>query len=278
MENLWESYKSGAWVEPFLIYSITIFAAVGFMLFMFIIVIRSEKIDRRKMYVEYEKVIEKMFMSVVFEDLSYKAIKDDSYYNAALTDRHFRKQMLKMLINLHHNYEGTYAKKLEAFYFESGLMAVSFKKLKSKKWQIVCSGAQELAEMRVTKALPMLVKISKSRNKIVKIIAIKACAALNGQNGILHLKDHKDPIDLWTQVNIIDAFKRNYVEDNEDIELLLTSQNSSIVSLGLKIIYTLELANRAPYVKELAENAPNGAIRLEAQDVLHFLNTQTERL
>lgn len=278
MENLWESYKSGAWVEPFLLYSITIFAAVGFMLFMFIIVIRSEKIDRRKMYIEYEKVIEKMFMSVVFEDLSYKAIKEDSYYNAALSDRNFRRQMLKMLINLHHNYEGTYAKKLEVFYFESGLMAVSFKKLKSKKWQVVCSGAQELAEMRVTKALPMLVKISKSRNKIVKIIAIKACAALNGQNGILHLKDHKDPIDLWTQVNIIDAFKRNYVEDNEDVELLLTSQNSSIVSLGLKIIYTLELANRAPYVKELAEHAPNDAIRLEAQDVLHFLNTQTERL
>lgn len=274
MENLWEAYKAGGWVEPFLIWSISLFAAIAVMLFMFIIVIRSQKIERRKRHAIYSVAIENIFMSVVFEDRSYASIKEDSEYKKFMPKKYFRKQMMKSLINLHQNYEGIYARKLEAFYYDSGLMKVSFGKLKSQNWEVVCSGIQELAEMRVTKAFPAFVKLAKTRNKELKITAIKACTKLSGSKGIVHLIDHKDPIDLWEQVNIIGAFKRNYLEDNEDVELLLTSGNTTVVSLGLKIIHTLELARRAPFVAELIENSPNDQIRLEAQDVLHFLNTK----
>lgn len=276
MENLWETSGAGGWVEPFLIWSISLFAAIGVMLFIFIIVIRTQKIERRKRYAIYDVAIENIFMSVVFEDRSYISIKEDSEYKDFIRRKYFRKQMMKSLINLHQNYEGIYARKLETFYYDSGLMKVSFGKLKSQKWEVVCSGIQELAEMRVTKAFPAFVKLSKTRNKELKITTIKACTKLNGNKGIVHLIDHKDPIDLWEQVNIISAFKRNYVEDNEDIELLLTSGNSTVVSLGLKIIHTLELARKAPFVKELIENSPNDLVRLEALDVLHFLNTKTK--
>ena len=276
MENLWDLYKSGVWVEPFLVYSIAIFMAVGAMLFMFIIVIRSEKIERRKRHNLYEPIIENIFMSVVFEGRSYVAIKEDPQYEKFICLKTFSKQMLKSLRNLHQNYEGIYAKKLEDFYFESGLIKTSFAKLKSKNWQVVCTGIQELSEMKVSKAFPALVKLSHTRNKEVKITAIKACAKLNAGKGLVHLADHKDPIDMWEQVNIVSAFKRNYVEDDDAIELLLASGNTTVVSLGLKIIHTLELARKAPFVLSLIENSPNDMIRLEAQDVLHFLNTQTK--
>jgi hypothetical protein len=272
MENFWEIYRSNTWVEPFLVFSIAAFVFIAGLLFMLTLIKRSRKIEIRKNHYTYSILIERIFMGVIFEDLTYASIKENDDYKNYLSLKYFKRQMLKSIINMHHNYEGIYARKLKNFYFESGLMKHSVSKLKSQKWEVVCAGIQELAEMNITKVFPALVKISKTKNKTVKITALKACAELNGNKGILHLKDHNDPIDMWTQVNIINAFKRNYViNDNDDVELLLGSENSTVVSLGLKIIRTLELANKVPFVEHLAENSPNDAIKLEAHEVLRFL-------
>ncbi|RDI11115.1 HEAT repeat domain-containing protein [Flavobacterium sp. AG291] len=276
MEHIWNSYKSGIWLDTILLWLILLFVGVAGMLFLFIIVIRSEKITRRKNYYNYNTVIETIFMQVVFAGRSYASVANDQEYSKYFKIKHFRKQLMKSLINMHQNYDGTSAKILESFYFESGLMETSLAKLKNRKTHIVCSGIQELAEMKITKAFPLLVKLSQSRSKEIKIAAIKACTKLNGNKGIVHLVYHKDPIDMWEQVNIVSAFKRNYVEDNDEIELLLTSGNTTVISLGLKIIHTLELARKLPYVVDLAENAPNEHIKLEAQELLLFLTTKNQ--
>jgi hypothetical protein len=277
MESFWQSYKSGIWVTPFLYWSIVLFVTTALLLFMLIMIIRSEKIERRKRYGRYDPVIDKLFMLVVFGERSYDSIKADPEYSGFINLKNFRKQMMKSIINLHQNYDGQPARTLEHFYFESGLIRTSFGKLKSRKLQEVCSGIQELAEMNITKAFPMLVKLSRSDNKVIKITAIKACAKLNGNKGIVHLTYHKDPIDMWEQINIIGSFKRNYAEENEEVEILLTSGNSTVISLGLKIIHTLELARKVPYVADLIENAPNEQIRLEAQELMHFLTTKIKK-
>lgn len=277
MESFWQSYKSGIWVTPFLYWSIVLFVTTALLLFMLIMIIRSEKIERRKRYGRYDPVIDKLFMNVVFGERSYASIKTDAEYAGFINLKNFRKQMMKSIINLHQNYDGQSARILENFYFQSGLIRTSFSKLKSRKLQEVCSGIQELAEMNITKAFPMLVKLSRSDNKVIKITAIKACAKLNGNKGIVHLTYHKDPIDMWEQINIIGSFKRNYAEENEEVEILLTSGNTTVISLGLKIIHTLELARKVPYVADLIENAPNEQIRLEAQELMHFLTTKIRK-
>jgi len=273
MESIWEAYKAGIWVEPFLVYSIILFIVVGVTLFLAIIIIRSEKINRRKNHAVYSEIIDNMFMTVVFTNAAYEQLKLNNDFAPYIGLKYFRKQMLRAIINLHQNYEGVYAKKLEDFYFQSGLMAMSVSKLKSQNWEVVCKGIQELAEMQVTKVFPALVKISKTSNKQVTIAALKACAKLNGSKGLAHLSTYKYPIDMWTQVNIISAFKRTYAHnEHESVEVLLTSANTSIVSLGLKIIHTLELSPMIPVVMQLIDNAPNDHIRQEANDVLHYLN------
>jgi hypothetical protein len=246
-------------------------------LFALIIIIRSAKIERRKRYAQYIDIIDTIFMSVIFSGRTYASIISDSQYTHYLNRKAFKKQMMKSIINLHQNYDGSPARTLEAFYYESGLMKASFCKLKNRKLEVVCSGIQELAEMKVTKVFRSLVKLSQSRNKEIKISAIKACTKLNGNKGIVHLAYHKDPIDMWEQVNIISAFKRNYAEEDEEVEVLLTSGNTTVISLGLKIIHTLELARKVPYIADLIENAPNEQIKLEAQDLMHFLTTKTKK-
>ena len=275
MTDLWELYKSDAWIEPFLIYSIIAFVSFAGILFLSTILLRSDKIERRKRYVTYSAIIDKILISLIFEGLTYADIKGNAEYSDYITKKSFRRQMLKALINLHKNYEGMYAKKLEDFYFESGLITISRQKLKSREWQIVCAGMQELAEMKVTEVFPELIKFSKKHHKTIKITALKACTSLDENKAILHLKDHKDLIDVWTQVNIISAFKRNYaVDENKTVELLLDSKNTTVISLGLKVIKSLELASKLPFVLQLIEHSPNDAIRLEAQDVVLSLNNK----
>ena len=273
MEELWQTYKSTVWVEPFLVCSIILFILFSVILFVLILISRKKTLKQEEQEKEYAEHIEKMLFSVVFDDVTYKDVKADEVYAPLFTYPLFRRVLMRSVINLHQNYEGVYAKKLEKFYVDSHLIHDSFKRLKSRRWEVKCKGIKQLAEMNISKASPSLIKLSHSRNKTLKITAINACIKLNGTQGITHLVNHKDPIDNWTQLNIIDAFKKHDINDTEGIELLLFSKNSSVISLGLKIMQSLYLPEKANHIHELIGNAPNTLIQFEAQNVLKILTT-----
>ncbi|HEU4496211.1 MAG TPA: hypothetical protein VFR70_04095 [Flavobacterium sp.] len=271
MKELWNYYLSKSWVEPFLVSSIVLFAAASIILYMLIIKSRAYNLKREGLSAKYNIIIEKVLFAVIFKDTAFAEIKRDTGCKL-LSNKVFKNQMISSILNLHQNYEGAYAEKLEKFYAESGLIKKSFKKLRSKKWEVVCSGVKELAEMNVTEAFEKIIKISKTRNKTLKVIALNAGIKLNGAKGLLHLVAHQYPLDEWTQVNIIASIKLFEVEDTHGIEMLLESKNSTVVVLGLKIIKTLGLSAKADYVARLAASEANYNIRMEAQNVLNSLN------
>ena len=275
MDKYWELYKSKDWVEPFLIYSIVLFTVLGMILFLLVMLSRQKYQKEGRLKVEYREIAEKLLLTILFNDVHYADIIRQEPYNKLISTKLFRKVLMKSVINLHHNYEGAYAAKLERFYSDSGLMADSFKKLKNRRWEVKGKAITELAEMNVENAFGILISLSQSRNKILKATALNACIKLNGTNGILHLTSHPDPIDEWTQINIINALKKRDIEDTQGIELLLESKNSTVIRLGLKIISTLHLSNKAGFISQLIENAPSNAIKFEAQAVMEAFTTNT---
>ena len=94
-----------------------------------------------------------------------------------------------------------------------------------------CKGITELAEMNITEAYDRIIKFSKAKNKTLEIIAINACIKLEGIKGLIYLIEYPNPIDNWTQLNIIYAFKQHDIGDTEGVELLLESQTKTIVTL-----------------------------------------------
>lgn len=275
MDKYWELYKSKDWVEPFLIYSIVLFTVLGMILFLLVMLSRQKYQKEGRLKVEYREIAEKLLLSILFNDAHYADIIKQEPYNKLISAKLFRKVLMKSVINLHHNYEGAYAAKLERFYSDSGLMADSFKKLKNRRWEVKGKAITELAEMNVENAFGILMSLSQSRNNILKATALNACIKLNGTNGILHLTSHPDPIDEWTQINIINALKKRDIEDTQGIELLLESKNSTVIRLGLKIISTLHLSNKAGFISQLIENAPSNAIKFEAQAVMEAFTNNT---
>ena len=275
MDKYLELYKSKAWVEPFLIYSIVLFTVLGMILFLLVMLSRQKYQKEDRLKVEYRDIAEKLLLSILFNDTEYADIIKQDPYNRLIRVKLFRKVLMKSVINLHQNYEGAYAAKLERFYSDSGLMADSFKKLKNRRWEVRGKAITELAEMTVENAFSILTDLSRSKNKILKVTALNACIKLNGTNGILHLTSHPDPIDEWAQISIIKALKERDIEHTQGIELLLESKNSTVVSLGLKIIKALHLSNKSSFILELIENAPNNTIRFEAQAIMDDFTTNT---
>lgn len=269
--KFWELYKSGTWIEPFLMLSIGAFIVTSFILYLLIIISRSKNINRNKRIGEYNKIIEDLMSSVVFLDMPFSVVKKEENFRRLFKNPFFREVMIDSIMNLHKNYEGNYAQKLEQFYKDSGLIKDSFKKLKSLKWQVKCKGITELAEIKCIEALDRIIKVSKSRNKVLKITAINASIKLAGTKGMAYLTKHPYPIDDWTQINIINAFKKHDIGDTKGIELLLESQNTTVIALGLKLIKELKLTQKLPYVTKLAANTPNTLIKYEAQNVLQIL-------
>lgn len=125
--------------------------------------------------------------------------------------------------------------------------------------------------MNITEAFDTIISISKSRNKTLKITAINASIKLEGIKGIIHLKEHPYPVDDWTQLNIINAFKKHDIGDVQGVEYLLESKNTTVVTLGLKLIKELKLMQKLKHVEQLAQKAPNTLIQYEAQSVLQAL-------
>ncbi len=271
MEEIWELYKNGRWVVSFLTFSIYFFVAFSFILYLYIVASRNRKIKRERLRIEYNTEIEKLMASVIFEDVSFASLKGNKNFLVLFDTSFFREVLTESLINLHKNYEGIYAEKLEQFYKESGLIKDSFRKLKSLKWEVKCKGITELAEFNISDAFDSIIAHSKARNKTLKITAINACIKLAGTQSIVYLVEHSDPIDDWTQLNIIGAFKKHDIGDSEGIELLLESQNTTVITLGLKLIKELKLTQKVPFVAQLAAKAPNTTIKYEAESLLHTL-------
>lgn len=271
MTKIWELYNSDRWIESFLILSISMFIGAAFVLYILIIRSRSKNIKKEKLRIKYSSLIEKLMFSIVFQDIPFSTIKEDHDYKILSKNTFSREVTMESVIDLHKNYDGVYAQKLEYFYKESGLINDSLKRLKSLKWEIKCKGITELAEMNVTESFDSIITLSKARNKTLKITALNACIKLAGTKGIIHLTEYPYPIDEWTQINIISAFKKHDIGDTKGVELLLESQNTTVISLGLKLIKELKLTQKVSYVAQLADRATNTVIKYQAQNVLQNL-------
>jgi hypothetical protein len=274
MTEFWELYKNGQWEVPFLTFSIYLFIAASIILYLIIVASRNGKIKKERLRKEYSVVIDKVMSAVIFEDISFaEVIQKDKNFPFLFDTPFFREVLTESLINLHKNYDGVYAKKLEQFYRDSHLMKISFRKLKSLRWEVKCKGITELAEFNIKEAFVPIVACSKARKKTLKIVALNAAIKLEGTRSIRYLVDHSDPIDDWMQLNIIGAFKKHDVGDTVGIEHLLESQNTTVVALGLKLIKELKLTQKIPYVVHLADNTSNTVIKYKAQSLLQTLTS-----
>jgi hypothetical protein len=258
-------------IESLLLYATFLFIIIAVFIFSLTIFSRNKKIRIERLQAKYNPIIENILMSVLFADAHYETIKNDSETEILFSNKILREQMIASIMNLHENYGGAYAGKLKEFYIESDLIRDSYVKFRNSKWELKCKGIKELSEMSVAEVFDELVGLTNSDNQTVAITAINACIKLDGTNGMIQLSKHVHHIDVWTQLNIIDALKRSDIDNVDGIELLLSSKNDTIVSLGLKIIQSFRLSNFRDSVLEFTDQSEKGTLKNEADKVAEIL-------
>lgn len=265
-------------VESVLTLCIAAFALASLVLLLMIIRSRAARNRKENRSHGYAQVIEQALLEVLFQDRVYAQLIAEPAFKSLLRKKDFRQQLIYAVINLHRNYDGVYAGRLEQFYTASPLASFSLKKLRARDWSVRCKGMEELAEMNMADAFPTLVKMSESGNSTVRITALNACIKLNGTQGILHLADQQKPLDAWTRINILNAIRLSGADELQGIDRLMESGNETAASLALSLIASFSLEAYTPAVEQFLSRGNFPALELEARQTLQTLTLNSEQV
>lgn len=183
----------------------------------------------------------------------------------------YRDQFLEDLIKLRRVYGGDSSNTLQEFYRTSGLMKLSYEKMRSNKWYMKCEGIQELSEMGIKKAAPIIREHTNSRFETLKMVAIIEVLHLKGLKGLELLKDYNEPLNDWIQLNLLDSIRKSqYEEEVPDFGYLLNENNDSLIIFGMRLI---SFFNQTQHLEEIQKllNSPSRKIKTQAEKSVNRL-------
>jgi hypothetical protein len=250
-------------MNEFLQYSILIFSGLSVLFLILLLISRLKNIYKEKVTARYTPVIENMLFPLIFENLPVDSIIHSNEYKEYITRYYFKKLLLQNIINLHESYTGIYNLKLEEFYRSSGLIQTSLSKLNSGRWHIKCRGIRELSEMKVHEAYEKIRASVRHKNSTLKLEALSGVIRLKGLEGLNILNDYKEPVNDWVQANILYEIENANLTGVKDFSYLLTSENETVVILGLRLIAKFNQIENIDKVREI-QNA-NASYRISNQ-------------
>lgn len=246
--------------EMFLTMVIILFFFLTLLFLTLLTISRLTKIGKLKKRAYYDTLAGNFMFAIIFENRDPVDLRKQKEYASVLHDRFFKLCLLDTVIKLHKSYTGEYAKKIEAFYHESGLIRETYRKLNHFRWRPKCEAIRELAEMNVTSSYALITKYVNDKNLIVRQEAIICIIKLLGLKGLNFLVDYKELLTDWLQLNLIAVIKNNFPVISEPYyEEYLLSPNPSVVLFGkrLKAFYEKngEPFTHSPNLDPISEEA-----------------------
>ncbi|HER39971.1 MAG TPA: hypothetical protein ENO10_01995 [Salinimicrobium catena] len=238
---------------------------LNILLFLSLIAIRrSRKRRRKKLNERYAKHVEENLFSIAFDNHTLTNLQQDRFFRRYWKKSSYKRLFLQELIKLHRLYGGEIALKLQQFYKYSGLMHLSYEKIRNRNWYLKCEGIQELSEMEIQKAATIIFKLTLSENETLKMVALTEFLHLKGLEGLYLLKNYDQPLNDWIQLNLLESIKEKQINEVPDFGYLLQSKNSSLVVFGLRLISLFQQNQHLETISALKESSLR-KVRLEAQ-------------
>lgn len=263
MDSLWSYMRKLDAMQMLLIALIVVFF-LSILLFVFLtLTSRVKKLKREVWRKKNTPHINKILFSIAFDGATIEDVKKDREFTRNWKRRFYRQQFLDELIKLHQLYEGKIARNLRRCYTDSRLIQLSYEKIRRRKWEVKCMGIQELSEMEIKKAVPVILEHTKSRNETLKMVALIEVIHLSGLEGISLLKNYEEPLNDWIQLNVLESIKETHSADVPDFGYLLQSENESIVVFGLRLLKMFHQNQHLSTVKKL-QNSPSRRINQQA--------------
>lgn len=274
MNGLWKFFTNLESIEIFLITLILLFT-LSIILFISLVITSRLKKLRKEIYLRKNTAhINKTLFAIAFDGATLKDFKDDPLFKRNWRRKLYLEQFLTELIKLHRLYGGEIALNLRKSYIDLRLIQLSYSKIRSRKWEVKCAGIQELGEMEIKKAVPVILEYTRSSNNTLKMVALIEVIHLSGLKGLSLLEDYKEPLNDWIQLNLLESIKEANISEVPDFGYLLKSANDTIVVFGLRLITLFHQSHHLLTAQSL-QNTSSRKVNMQARIAYQQLSATT---
>lgn len=226
-------------LEQLLVGIIITFLLVTLALFVSIMFYRSVKIADIKYIDSLADIYDELFMTAAFadgEELKQVIEKTRTANTKHLGQKRHARIITNKLVFLYNSFSGESRKNLLELYMHSGFVEYSEKKIHSRHWELKAQGIREVAEMKDSRVLGTLKKISKKRNRLLRENAQLSLLKINGFEGLGFLADMDTPMSDWHQINLIETLKEYRNTPLPDFSVWLSSNETTVVLFAIRLI------------------------------------------
>lgn len=263
MNEVWKYFTDLRDIEIFILACILLFTLSTILFISLIITSRLKKL-RKEIYRKKNTAhINKTLFSIAFDGATMADFENDPLFKKNWRRKLYKEQFLTELIKLHRLYGGEIAVNLRECYTDFRLIQLSYSKIRNRKWEIKCAGIQELGEMEIKKAVPVILEHTRSGNDTLKMVALIEVIHLSGLKGLSLLQDYTEPLNDWIQLNLLESIKEANISEVPDFGYLLGSTNDTIVVFGLRLITLFHQSHHLGKVQYL-KNTSSRKINMQA--------------
>lgn len=243
----------------------------SFLFLLLTLIKRNRKIKKNKRRAAFQEFIDTTLFSMLFnESTPAEALNEFKRFMA--TSVLFKKVAIKSIVALQNNYSGNYRAKLENFYIQSGLVEYSLNKIKSRRWADVVEGLRDLSNLKYDPAFDKIAALVQYPNEFVRKEALLGVIRLRGLDELIKREDLPWYLDDWVQSNILLILKTLQLEAPEQMEVLLSSSNPSMVLMGARLIEHFQYAHQAPALKHALGQTRDPRLQTELKGIILRLN------
>lgn len=227
-------------LEVVLVSCITFFLLVTLILFIIIMVYRRIRLFDMHYQKALKEVYGEVFILAAFapdkDELEREINKARALNNTWFTKKKYARLITAELLSLQNSLSGEFRDNLVKLYNDAGFRDYSRNKIKSSHWEIVAQGVREIAAMKDESIIPVLMKLNRSGNKLIRENAQISLVKINGFKGLDFLNDINAPISDWQQINILEALKEYKNNPLPDFSVWLNSREKTVVLFVIRLI------------------------------------------
>jgi hypothetical protein len=252
-------------VQNDLKYVIFILFGSALLMSLIIFVSRIIKSNRKRRVDLYNSQFRKILNSIIVNETYSTETRRDPSFEFWLselgtilgTSRLARKILIDEIIAMKKNLVGDSARAISAIYHNLHLETISLRKLESLRWEIQAAGIRELTEMDHKPAIPKLLKLLHSTNRLLKEESLVALIRLETRDPLKYLNAFSGNFSLWMQINIHHHFQSYTPDDLPDFKDWLNHANNDVRTFGIQMALHFRQISAIPALaKLLTDKAP----------------------
>ncbi|GMQ28418.1 hypothetical protein [Algoriphagus confluentis] len=237
---------------------ILFFLASAFFIIVFMLIYKSRKNKKEELIKEYDQLVVDPLTTLLFEKEIEEIEKmgdqeiNQNFNESLLSKPLYQQVLISRIIGLNKKMKGEFKGKLKALYIRTGLVQVTMRKLRSKKWHQIAEGLVEVNEMDLRELLQEVKRFTNSSNYHVRSLSVAALLNLSEKSDLSFLRDQTYPLSDWQQMNFLRIIR--FVDNQRPLNLsmLFDSKNGSIRIFAIRLVRML---GKTDLIGELSRHA-----------------------